>query len=389
MTIDIYIKNGHVIDPSQDIDQVMDLAVVKGHIVPVPDMPFKAVKTVNAEGYYVFPGLIDFHTHIFYRGNEDSANPDYMLATGVTAAVDAGSAGWTNYEAFYRNVLLQSRLKIKSYLSITDFGVDFTPESYLDKDIHSEKIKEIFAQYGDHLLGLKVRAMKGLIDDIHALDTAVALAEHLEKGICVHVTNPPCPEDDIADRLRAGDVFCHMYHGNGATILGPNKKVTQGIRNARERGVLFDMANGRGNFCFETAIAAMADGFLPDIVSTDMTSDKMNYNFCAKNLPYVMSKMLQLGMTIPQIIKAVTETPAKIMGLDRKSVLETKKGMWGGIGTLANGACADIAIFDIKGGTQIHRDFRGDTMEIERYFYPLMTIVDGEIAFCQVDFNNL
>lgn len=122
LKIDMLIKNGHVIDPARSIDGIADIAINGGHIIEVPYCRFDAGKTIDAEGCYVSPGFIDFHTHIFYEGTVPSCNPEYLPATGVTAAVDSGSAGSANYEIFHRDIVCRSSLKIKSYLNIFSSG---------------------------------------------------------------------------------------------------------------------------------------------------------------------------------------------------------------------------------------------------------------------------
>lgn len=372
--LDLLIRNGRVVDPSRNVDAVMDLGAADGRMVPLSAGAADAAQIVDATGCLVLPGLIDFHTHSFYGGNPDSVLPDFMAATGVTATVDAGSFGWANCRAFRDGVVRRSRVKVKGYLGYSDFGVDFPYECYDAGKVREREIRKAFAAFGECLAGIKIRLMRGLADSVEPLRNLVRLAGEMGVAVCVHPTNPPCPTEEIVGLLRPGDVFCHMYHGTGDTILDASGKVKKEVRRARERGVLFDVANGRSNFSFAVARAALADGFPPDIVSTDMTSDKFHCNRCARSLPHVMDKMLAMGMELPDLIRAVTEAPARAMG------------MAGRIGALGPGAAADIAVFELRDRKARHLDSLGEEFETGRMFQVRMTVIDGAAAFRQPDF---
>lgn len=374
--VDIIIKNGHVVDPSRGVDGPATVAMRKGRIVEAgPDAP--AVRTVDAAGCYVFPGLIDFHTHIFHKGNPDSISPDLFLSTGVTTAVDPGSMGWINFNAFYNDIVCRSHLNIKAFMAYSKYGVDFIPESNEDADVQPEQIARVFEEHGEHLVGIKIRMVEGVCHDLAPLRSLIRLADRIKTRISIHVSNPPegVSMEEVADLLRPGDIFTHMYHGRRNTIIDANGKVKPAVRRARERGVLFDMSNGRGNYCFATSRAAIDDGFLPDIVSTDNTSDKMFYDQCVRDLPYVMSKLLEQGIPLNHIIQCVTQTPAQVIGME------------GQAGTLAPGAIADVAVFTIENKRSVHEDFFGKKLPVNRLFKPQMTIRAGEMVFCQADFN--
>ena len=173
--------------------------------------------------------------------------------------------------------------------------------------------------------------------------------------------------------LRPGDVFCHCYHAKGNTILDDKGHVSKEIWEAKKRGVLFDAANGKSNFAFSVAEPAMAEGFFPDIISTDLTCLTIykDYSF---GLPYVLSKYICMGMPVDQVLKAATETPAKWLGKETE------------IGTLAPGARADIAVFRWKEMPVTYRDARGDSYCGKGLLIPQMTVKDGVIVFRQPDF---
>lgn len=376
MKLDILIKNGHVIDPLQNIDEIMDIGVINNKIVNVTS-DNENDKCIDAEGCYVFPGLIDFHTHVFNGGTAVSVNPNYLLPTGVTATVDAGTSGCCNYESFYHSVISNCQVRIKSYLNVYGSGqMDYNiSEVFKAEEYRPKQIAKVVDAHKDNILGLKIRMSKGITYGIEALEETIRIARELEIGVCVHVTNPACSLEKIADLLAKDDIFCHMYQGTGEdTILDDCGQIKQAFIEARKRGVVFDAANGRGNFTFDVALPAMKKDFMPDIISTDWLEDKYNYSPHAKSLPYVMSKYIEFGMPLVEVIRAVTETPARIMNMSGK------------VGTLKVGAYADISIFKMIDKNIKHQDFKGNIFESNKLLIPQMTISNGEFAFCQGDF---
>lgn len=384
MKANYVIKNGRVIDPSRGVDAVCDVAVCGGRIIEVsPDQ--EAEQVIDAAGCIVTPGLIDYHTHIFREGSGIAIYPDGMAAQGTTSAVDAGTAGTVNYEAFYKTAVTNSMLRIKGYLTVYSGGQldmklceDFNPALF-----NVERMEKVIDKYRDNILGLKTRISKGVVPDACAMDylkEIVALADRLNEKlgtslrVCVHTTNSPMTAGELADCLRPGDVFCHCYQGAGNTIVQEDGSIDPLILKARERGVIFDAANGRGNFGVATAKQALKAGFLPDIISSDLTIDKYNMPPYAKNLPTIMSKYLTLGMSLTEVIRAVTETPAKAMNMEGK------------IGTLAPGAYADITILKEKQMRIVHKDWKNDELEGNVLLVPQLTMINGELQFCQTDF---
>ena len=212
------------------------------------------------------------------------------------------------------------------------------------------------------------------------LKRVIELADELDERlgtslrVCVHTTNSPIPASELADCLRPGDIFCHCFQGAGNTIIMENGQIWPGILEARKRGVIFDAANGRGNFGAATAKQALKAGFLPDIISTDLTIDKFNIPPYTKNLPSVMAKYMTMGMNLMDVLNTVTAAPAKIMGMEGK------------IGTLQPGADADIVILKEKQLSFIQKDFKDEELVSNALLVPQLTMCAGEINFCQADF---
>ena len=174
--------------------------------------------------------------------------------------------------------------------------------------------------------------------------------------------------------LRPGDVFCHMYYGDGDTILDEKGRVKPEIWKARERGVVFDACNGRNNFAFKTAVPAVREGFIPDIISTDISPITF-YKQPAVSLPYLLSKYMGMGLSLEQVIDCATINPARLLGMEEE------------LGSLNPGTEADIAVFKVKECQVTFGDYLGDVLKGDRILVPQMTIKGGEIVYCQMDFN--
>ena len=379
--VDYLIQNGRVIDPLNGTDEVKDLAVCGNKIIELPQAPKLDWRNgvIDASGCIVTPGLVDFHTHIFHEGSGNSILADSMLSEGVTAAVDAGTAGTANFESFYKTVAATSAIHIRSYLAPYPLGLASGADthSWDYTKYNMNKLLWLLEEYKGHILGLKMKVSNGKVPVEAAneyLEKLVEIAESQGIGVCVHPTDPPIPAEQIVERLRKGDVFCHCYQGKGSTIINENGKVKREILEARERGVLFDAANGFGGYGLEVCQNALADGFFPDIISTDATILFARKPYYFKNLPGLMSKYLALGMTLPDIVRAVTINPAKAMGMAER------------IGQLTPGTQADIAILKWKEKPVTFKDCLGASIEGKGLLVPQMTMLGGEIRYCQTDF---
>lgn len=378
MTVDLIIKNGHVIDPATETYGKKDIAITGNRVVDIEgrkDVAFTRI--VDASGCYVLPGLIDFHTHLSPDTSPLGTSPSIMAASGVTSAVDAGTCGCLNYPVFHKNTVTNSAIRIKTFLSAYSIGLcghgfseDYNP------DLFNEKlIAQVVDKYSDEILGLKIRFSIPLAKDTRPLKKLVELGDRLGISLCVHTTNPPCDVEELVNCLRKGDIYTHMYHGNGNNILDERGNVKKAILAGRERGVIFDMAHGNNHFSNKVCKVAFKQGFYPDIIATDMTSDKMFYGIRARSLPFIMSKLMSMGMDFKDIVRCVTETPAKMMKME------------GQIGTLRHGSLADVTIIRKIDNKFSTIDFSGDVYECDEMLVPQMTIIDGNIVFSVPDFS--
>ena len=379
MNIDLLIKDGLVIDPARGICQKGDVAVKSGKIVD-PAAATKVEREISAEGCLVVPGLIDFHAHVYNPGSDFSLKADAAcLPQGVTTVVDAGSAGISNFDNFARTAVAFNQTRVLSLVYISPAGMvtlrwheEMNPKYY---DVAA--LKELVARYPQQIVGIKCRQSRNIVGELglEPLKETVKVAEQVGLPVVVHVTDPPCTMDKLAEVLRAGDVLCHCFHGSGNSILGDDGKVLPGIRAAKERGVIFDSSNGKLNFSHHVARQAIAEGFLPDVISSDLTTMTlyMDYVF---GLPYVLSKYLSYGVSLQDVFAACTATPAAWLGLQGKT------------GTLAPGVVADIAVFRKIERQSRHLDTQGNLYMADQLLVPQLTVLNGKIAYRQIDFGT-
>lgn len=376
----ILITGGRVIDPKRGIDEIRDVFIKGDRIVENYSETLKKNSLIiNAEGCLVLPGLIDFHSHVFFEGTDSSIPPDIgMIPNCVTTTVDGGSAGTSNYEIFRKSVIANSLVRIKSFLSVSPTGQATAKfnENQDPKYYDEDKIRLLFKKYPDDLLGLKIKASTELIGDLGLtpVKRTLELAEELGCPVAVHVTNPCTNTAELVQLFRKGDIFTHVYHGTGSTIIGDDKHVLTEIREARKRGVIFDAANGKSNFALKTAEAALEDDFKPDVISSDLTWLTM-FKELAFGLPWLMSKYLALGMNLNDIVAACTSTPAYLMGMENE------------IGTLSPGACADVAILKPISHECNFTDIFDKSIIGQKLLLPQATIRAGRILFRQLNFQ--
>jgi predicted amidohydrolase len=376
--VDLLIRNGTVIDPARGYHGVANVGISKGRIVEVGSTGVEGRREIDADGYLVVPGLIDSHAHVFSPGTEFGIRADSsLLPQGVTSMIDGGSAGVANYEGFVRTVVAFNQVRVFSLVNVALTGqMTLRYDENVDpKHFDVDTLADLFAKYGGQLLGLKIRMGAEIVGELglEPLKATLAMAEQIGCPVVVHVSNPPCTQDKIAELLRPGDVFCHCFHGRGWSIVDPEGHVLPAIKEAKRRGVYFDAANGRLNFRFAVAKAAIADGFRPDIYSTDLTTGTAYWDY-SFGLPYVMSKYLALGVDLTDVIAACTATPAKQM---------RKEGI---IGTLSPGALGDVTVLKLSQRETRFLDHVGESCGGDKLLVPQMTVVSGAILYRQIDF---
>ena len=331
---DLLLKGGRVIDPANNIDGIFDLAIAGRYVSSVEKdiSPELARKVADVSGLVVTPGLIDLHAHFY--GYFAAVLPDaHCLSEGTTTAVDAGGAGHLTFDDFDRKIISKSKTNVFALINIAGEGMVGLPEQDLDGmnvDLTTAKID----QRPDRIVGVKVAHYAG--PGWQPLDRGVQAAENT--GTYVMVDQAPIksrPNNEmLLEHLRPGDITTHCY-GFDKPMVDSNNKVKPYFFEARERGVNFDVGHGAGSFSFRIAKNAIEQGFPPDTVSTDMHTASILSN--QGTMPETMTKMLVLGMDLPDIIKRSTWTPALTIGHPE-------------LGNIGQTAFADIAVLEIAEG---------------------------------------
>ena len=367
---DVILKGGHVIDPKNNINAVRDVAIKDKKIAAVAANldPAKAVKTVDVKGLYVMPGLIDLHVHVFYgdgRSYSDgqlSVVPDsHSFRSGVTTMVDAGTAGWKNFEIFKRRIIDRSKTRVLSLLNIVGAGMGGAVEQNKD-DMDPKPVADMIKKYSDIIVGIKTAHYAG--PEWVAVDNAIKAGDMANVPIMVdfgtfRVERPH--EELITKKLRPGDMYTHAYLA-WVPMLDDAGKVRPYLFEGKKRGVKFDAGHGGGSFVFRWAVPAIKQGFLPDSISTDLHTSSMIGGM--KDMTNVMSKFLNMGMSLQQVVAASTWQPAQ-------QIKRTD------LGHLSVGATADVAVLAVEKGTFGFVDVYGAKMGGNLNLVAEMTMKDG------------
>lgn len=377
MKVDILIKNGRIFDPAAGIDLRGNIMIRDRKILKITsqNQAYEAVdatQCINADGCLIVPGLIDAHMHINHLGQANGAPADLCcIPNGVTGAIDAGSTGVSTYKMFLRN-LACCNIRAKIMLNVSACGIimpTWFPEPVDPQKWDLAYFDEAFEQYGSQILGLKLRISRNVIGDLGTkpLEEALKLAERYQTHLEVHTTDPIIEMGQLAEMLRPGDIITHIHQGKGHTII-KNGHVDKRMLKAQQRGVIMDCSNGKFNISLDIAKQAIAEGFFPDTISSDLnvTNWRSSYVF---SLPAIMSKYLALGMTVDQVIRCTTTAAAERLGAS------------GNLGTLKEGTSADITILELKEKPVIFKDILGGCIEGNQFILPRATIIDGKTMY--------
>jgi dihydroorotase len=379
---DLLLKGGHVIDPANDIDREMDVAVAGKVIAQVAEglSPSMAEHTVDVSGHYVTPGLLDIHTHVYtFRPRTayyvETLDADaHLLSSGVTSTVDAGTAGWIDFPDFKEACIDKSKVRILAMVNIADGGmVDRDSE----QDIHALNpglAAAVAEAYPDLVVGVKAAHYwtREPFDADHppwaSVERAVEAGERCGKPVMVDFWPRP-PErpypDLILSKLRPGDIHTHVF-ARQFPIVDQDGHVYDYLRQARARGVIFDLGHGAGSFWFRNAVPALQDGFPPDSISTDLHMG--NINGPVVSMINTMSKCLNIGMPLQEVIMRSTVAPAREIGHPE-------------LGTLNVGAEADIAVMKRLEGTFGFADCGRAKLTGSVKLECAMTVRAGEIVY--------
>jgi dihydroorotase len=386
-TYSIVIKGGHVIDPANNIDEVMDVAVKDGKIALVEKNidSANAVQVVDAKGYYVTPGLIDIHVHVFngtnldqqYMNGPNPVPPDgFTFRVGVTTVVDAGCSGWRTFPTFKRQTIDISQTRVLALLNIVGEGMRGGPFEQNLKDMDPKLTADFALKHSDDIVGIKLAHYEGRDwTPVKRAEEAGRLA-NIPLMVDLGGAIPALSLDTLFMQIfRPGDIFTHCYAQLGASresLVDTNTgKVRPFVWDARKKGVIFDVGYGGISFAYSQAIPAVKQGLYPDAISTDLHIGSMNG--AMKDMLTTMSKFLAMGMDLKSVINASTWKPAQI-------IKRTE------LGNLSVGSEADIAILGIRNGKFGLFDYTGYKLETDKKLECQMTIRAGKIVY---DLNGI
>lgn len=373
---DLLLKGGHVIDAKNKISGVRDVAIQGGKIAEVaPDIPAsRAHKVVNVSGLYVTPGLIDIHVHVFAGGGQrnsyagdNSVYPDgHTFKAGVTTVADAGSTGWRDFEEFKDRIIDRSKTRVLSFLNIVGNGMRGVAVEDNLPDMDAKATADMAKRYKDQVVGVKTAHYTG--PEWTPVEKAVEAATMANIVVMVdfgQFRGERPYQELVLKKLRPGDISTHMYLDR-VPMLDDNKKVLPYLFEARKRGVIFDVGHGGGSFLFRQAVPAMQQGFGPDSISTDLHISSMNAGM--KDMLNVMSKFLNIGMSLDETIARSSWTPAQ-------EIRRTE------LGNLSVGAPADVAVLRVQKGEFGFTDVNGARMKGTQKLECEMTVRDGKVVY--------
>ena len=375
MKYDLVVKKGTLIDPAQGIHAQKDIAFSDGRVLKVSDdvSSTEARAIVDAEGYYVTPGLIDLHVHVFHGVSHFGIEPDpTCLARGATTVVDAGSAGADTFPGFRKYVINVSDTRILAQLNISSQGMLTREIGELENPDYADvgKACRMIEQHRDIILGVKVRLTResivGKRAGMQPLYKAREAADAAQLPMMVHPQDAWCESiDDILAVMGKRDILTHCFHDMACGILDENGRVRDSVQTAIERGVIFDVGHGAGSFSWDIVQKAMEQGVEPTTISSDL--HVYNINGPVYDLVNVVNKFLYLGMSIDDAIAKVTSIPAD-------TILMPKQ-----VGTLAEGAWGDAVIFEMREGEFQLVDARGIVKICRQKLEPIVVIKGGNI----------
>jgi dihydroorotase len=367
---DMLLKGGHVIDPKNGIDRVMDVAVSGGKIARVAAgiNSSEAKKTVDATGLYVTPGLIDIHVHIYLwqePGGEAVEIDAHSFRSGVTTVADAGSSGWRTFPDFKRRIIDHSKTRVLAFLNIVGAGMGTGKEDD-PAEMDAQAAAKTAKDNPDIIVGFKTAHYAG--PGWESVDGAVKAGELTGLPVMVDFGRINATRNINAlflDKLRPGDIFTHCYSGHREEVL-ENDTLNPAMVAGRKRGIIFDLGHGAGSFYWYVAVPAYAAHFYPDSISSDLHINSMNAGM--KDMTNIMSKLMSLGSSLQDVIRMSTFNAAK----------EIRRPL---LGNLDVGSDADVAVLRLDRGTFGFVDSAGARKSGTQLLVCEMTMRDGKVVW--------
>jgi dihydroorotase len=373
MSIDLVLRGGRVIDPSQSIDRVADVAFSGGKVVAIGDNLVEGAHAIkDVAGKIVTPGLIDLHTHVYWGGTSLGVDPLALARGGCTTLVDTGSAGPGNYPGFLEHVIKPSPVRIVAYLNVSFAGIYGFSKRVMVGESGDLRLMapidavEVAAANRDTLAGIKVRVGFNASGNsgIVPLDIGRQVADRLDMPMMVHIDIPPPTLPEVLARMREGDVLTHCFRPFPNSPATADRKIHPAVIGARQRGVIFDVGHGMGSFAFDTARVMLDNDFMPDCISSDVHA--LCIDGPAFDLLTTMSKFLCLGMPLVEVIRAATENPAK--ALKRPE-----------LGTFRPDSAGDASILELQNGAFDYVDSTGETLSGETRLLATGVVINGQV----------
>ena len=369
MKYDLLIAGGTVVDKGSGLTGKLDVGITGDKITAVEaNIPhWEAARVVDATGQFVSPGLIDLHTHVYWGVTYWGVEPDPIAArSGVTTWLDVGSAGGYTWPGFRRYVVEPSRSKVFALLNLSSIGLvaptwELSNIDYCDIDLG----RMIVDLNRDLILGIKARIDPNTTrgTGIEPLKRARQLADLVELPLMVHIGGVPPTIDDICEYLRPGDILTHCFTGRENRIYGDDGLILDNIKKLHDAGLVLDIGHGAGSFSFDTAEIMLKQGVPPDVISSDIHQIAIQGPMF--DMPVTLSKFLNLGMSLEDVIEAATTKPAAAM---RRPDL----------GNLKVGSAADVAIWTLEEGDFTFQDIFMEVRKGSKLLVNTMTILDGE-----------
>lgn len=378
---DLLLQGGHVIDARNHVSAICDVAILDGKIAAVDEHidASSALKTVDVTGFYVTPGLVDIHVHVYgstgekdsYAGDNSLFPDGFTLRNGVTTVVDTGSSGSRNFEDFKEHIIDRSKTRVLAFVNIVGAGMRGPKYENDLADMDPAPAVEMAKRYPATIVGIKTAHYQGpewaAVEHTIAAGTIANVPAMIDFG----ANRPERPITVLlGEKLRPGDIYTHCYSGVRDELL-PDGKLNPGMWDGRKRGVIFDVGHGAGSFCWRVAVPAIQQGFLPDSISTDLHFRSMNAGM--KDMLNVMSKFLALGFSMDDVIAKSTWNPAREIRHRE-------------LGHLSVGAIADVAVLRVEQGQFGFTDVYGARLDGKQKLHCEMTLKDGKIVY---DLNGI
>ena len=370
MSFDLVLRGGRVIDPASGTDRIADVAFADGRVAEVGE-GLHGTETKDVAGFIVTPGLIDLHTHVYWGGTSLGIDAEEFCRTsGVTTAVDTGSAGPGNFKGFRRHVIEPSQVRILAYLHVSFAGIyafsknTMVGESEEMRLMAPAEAVEVALANKDVIVGIKVRVGRHAsgTSGVAPLDIALQVADAAGMPLMAHIDEPPPTYEEVLERLRPGDVLTHAFRPFPNAPIDGQGRVKDAVWKAREKGVVFDIGHGKGSFAYKTARAMLKGGFLPDVISSDV------HTLCIDGPAFdqvtTLSKFLHLGMPLGEVIAASTVNAAR--ALQRPE-----------LGSLAPGKVGDATILSLEDGSFPLEDVVGEIVTAERRITAKGAVIGG------------